>query len=47
MPTSRPTQLSASAKAIKRNQPATERASTLLVMGAIVPEKQRSYYVVS
>ena len=44
MPISRPTQLTASARAINRNQPATDRRSNALVMAAIVPENDASYY---
>jgi hypothetical protein len=47
MPTSRPTQLTASSKAISRNQPLADRRSNVLVMGAIVPERNASYYDVS
>src|SRR5438046_245333 len=38
MPISRPTQLTASAMAINRNQPGADRRSNVGVMGAIVPE---------
>src|SRR6478609_1970386 len=48
IPVSRPTQLTASAKAINRNQPATvlplRWTSDVVVMAAIVPEVAASYY---
>jgi len=47
MPISRPTQLTASASAINRNQPAADRRSNAGVTGAIVPEKNPSYYIAS
>ena len=47
MPTSRPTQLTASARAINRNQPPADRRSKALVMAAIVPETGASYYIAS
>jgi hypothetical protein len=47
MPTSSPTQLTASSRAIRRNHPATDRRSKALVMAAIVPENGRSYYKAS
>ena len=47
MPISRPTQLTASASAINRNQPAANRRSNAGVTGAIVPEKNPSYYIAS
>ena len=44
IPISSPTQLTASATAINRNQPAADRTSNGGVMGAIVPEKPIGYY---
>src|SRR6476661_4824988 len=48
IPVSRPTQLTASAKAINRNQPATvlplRWTSDVVVMAAIVPDVAASYY---
>ena len=47
IPISRPTQVTASAMAIRRNQPARVRRSKTLVMGAIVPEIDANYYKAS
>src|SRR5689334_11081379 len=47
IPASRPTQLTASARATTRNRPAAVRTSKALVMGAIVPESPTNYYKAS
>jgi hypothetical protein len=44
IPTSNPTQLTASSRAITRNHPATDRRSKALVMAAIVPHNGTNYY---
>ena len=47
IPTSSPAQLTASANATIRNQPATLRTSNVFVMRTFVPQRTASYYMVS